>query len=233
MNRPHLERRPTPMRTHPTTNSSSSDVSLTLDAYELGTPLSRRYPVNAYPRYSLPGLTALDASACALHSVAGPSSLMVTTLCPSPTPFFVTSTLDLSAYPLRTNAFTNFRIPAAASSTSPPNAGSGTSKSVPSNPYRIRAYVVSPKRCANTAGRSLLSDKFASLRITLVVPSAPDRSSNTLRDRGISLATTLNWVYEMKSKYSGSVSLPCSILSGEYCWVYGSHSLCRDFQKLI
>ena len=34
------------------------------------------------------------------------------------------------------------------------------------------------------------------------------------------MATTLNWVYDMKSKYSGSVSLPCSILSGEYCWVY-------------
>ena len=79
----------------------------------------------------------------------------------------------------------------------------------------------------------MLSERVASRLTTFVVPSAPDRSSNTLCDRGISLLTTLNCVYEMKSKYSGSVSLPCSILSGEYCCVYGSHSLCRDFQKLI
>ena len=44
---------------------------------------------------------------------------------------------------------------------------------------------------------------------------------------------TLNWTYEMKSKYSGSASLPCSIVNGEYWFLYGSHSARRDFQNLI
>ena len=91
--------------------------------------------------------------------------------------------------------------------------------------------MVSPSLCASTAGNNALSAMFGSLRTTFTVPSAPERSSNTDALFGISLATTSNCTYEMKSKYSGSSNLPCSITSGAYWNLYGSHSACRAFQN--
>ena len=91
--------------------------------------------------------------------------------------------------------------------------------------------MVSPSLCASTAGKIALSARLGSLRTTRVVPSAPARSSKTPALLGISRATTSNCTYEMKSKYSGSSSLPCSMTSGAYWNVYGSHSACRDFQN--